>query len=532
MKRYTGRLIVIILVAQASLPVLVITLASCGGQAGKNIPDLQLQIRPVPGVYIQYDSLSSTFRIGNELIERRISVSKEKHLVFTAAFINKLSERDYIRSLSEESSFRANGMMLSGVTGDFQYVDHEIFGSGGLKGLAVTLRTEKEKVGTLRTKLVYEIYPHMPVIRKWIEIENTGGSAVTIDSVQVESLNLLPGSEYDVEVYTISQSPTVVGPGSTSALAGTLSPFVFDIRLAEGFLIGNEAPGALKHSDLYSSGSLVSIGMKPYYRNYATAIQLAPNEEFISPAAFILLFKGEPDHAEEALAKFVAEYVARSRTPEDSVWYENVAPDMTEPEAREKIQLAAKSGADIFCLDGSWMDKRGDWTINENAHFETLSQYAHGLGMKFGLCMELAVADPDSEIIVEYPQWIVKSKDGSDRTVGDDDSGKMMCLGSEYTLYVAYQIDGLVKELNLAYVKLTGPMIPDGETSGCFAVDHVHRSSAESLWYIYEGLFAICKYLHSQHPDLIIDVSPESYNPEGTIDYALLKHADVGMTGL
>jgi hypothetical protein len=121
-----GRLIVAILA--------VIALGSCGGRAEKDIPVLQLQVEPVPGVYIQYDSRASAFRIGNELIERRISVNAEAHRIFTAAFINKLSGRNYIRSLSEEFSFRANSMKLSGVTGDFEYVSHETFGSGGVKG--------------------------------------------------------------------------------------------------------------------------------------------------------------------------------------------------------------------------------------------------------------------------------------------------------------------------------------------------------------------------------------------------------------
>ena len=109
----------------------------------------------------------------------------------------------------------------------------------------------------------------------------------------------------------------------------------------------------------------------------------------------------------------------------------------------------------------------------------------------------------------------------------DEEGVKMMCLGSEYAIHAAYEIDRLVEDLNLDYVKLTGHIIPDQEAGGCFAEDHVHRSSAESLWYIYEGLFALCAYLHSQHPDLIIDVSPESYHPGGTIDYSLLKHADI-----
>lgn len=502
--------------ALSAIILLLITLASCGGRPGKSTPALQLQVEPVPGVYVQYDSRSSAFRIGNELVERRISVNSERRLIYAAAYTNKLSGRNYVRSLSEEFSFRANGAKLSGVSGDFEYVNHETSGVGGVKELSINLRAVREEIGLLELRLVYEIYSRTPVIRKWMEIQNAGGSSVTIDSIQVESLRLMPGSEYDLEVYTASPEGL-----------GMLSPIVLDTRLMEGFLVGNEAPGALKYSNLYSNGNSLSIGMRPYTQQYATEIQLAPGERFTCPAVFILLFKGEPDTAGRTLEDFVAEHITWSKTQKRSIWYENILADATESEMRQKMQLAAESGADIFCLAGNWMDKRGDWNINENAHLEKLREYANEMGMKFGLSIELAVADRDSQVVTDYPKWALKLEDGSDHTAGDGSGGKLMCLGSEYTLYAVHQINILVRDLNLDYVKLTGPMIPDGEKSGCFATDHVHRSSAESLWYIYDGLFAICRRLHSQHADLIVDVSAESYTPENTVDYALLKCADV-----
>ena len=485
----------------------------------KNAPALQLKVQPVPAVYIQYDPRSSTFRIGNELTDRRIFVDTQKRFIFTTAFTNKLSGRNYARSLSKEFSFRANGTELSGVTGDIEYVDHETFGSGGLKGLVIALRVNNEAIGSLRVNLVYEIYSHMPVIRKWIEIENPGGSSIAIDSIQVESLSLLPGSQHDVEVYADSR-PSTWG-------AQALSPAVVDTRLAEGFLMSNESPGVLGYSDLYSDGNSVSIGMKPHFQTYATEIQLAPSEIFVSPAAFILFFKGDLNRGQEILAEFVTEYVARPGIPTESVWYENIEAEMTEQEARERMQLAARSGADVFCLGSGWASRRGDWIIEEDGFPGDLAQYAHNLELKFGLRVELAVADPGSQIVAERPEWVVKLGNGSDYTILGAEGEKMMCLGSEYALHAAYGINRLIEELDLDYVKLTGPIIPDPEAGGCFAEDHVHRSGGESLWYIYEGLFAVCRYLHSQHPDLIIDVSPESYHPGGKIDYALLKYADV-----
>ncbi len=488
----------------AVLALLVLT--SCGRQ--EIIPDLRLQVKPLPGVYVHYESQSGTIQMGNELIERRISINAKEHRIFTTHFINKLSGHNYTSSLNEEFSFRANGTKVSGVTGDPGYADHKISSAGRMKSLEINLEVKREEIGILKVKLFYEIYPNIPIIRKWITFENSGGSLVTVDSIQVESLSLLPGPQYDLEIYNRPSAGVV-----------------FNVNLTEGFLTGNEFPGILKYLDLYPDPGSVFIGMKPYYHKYATEIQLAPGEEFTCPGVFILFFKGEPETAEELLAEFATEYLAWSRPSDRSVWYENISGDVEDAEAHGKVQLAADSGADIFCLNRGWMDRRGDWNISENVNLENFSQYAHDLGMKFGLGMDLAIADQESQVMIDYPQWAVKSKDGSHHATGD--GGKMMCLGSEYTLYMVGKIDSLVRELGLEYIRLNGPMIPDNEAAGCFSEDHVHRSSAESLWYIYDGLFAICEYLHTHHPDLIIHVSPESYDPGGAIDFALLKHADV-----
>ena len=83
------------------LPLALLTalmLASCGGKARQIAPESQLQVKPLPSLYVQYDSRSNIFRIGNELVERRILISPEKQFVYTVAFINKLSGRNYVKS--------------------------------------------------------------------------------------------------------------------------------------------------------------------------------------------------------------------------------------------------------------------------------------------------------------------------------------------------------------------------------------------------------------------------------------------------
>ena len=165
--------VVIIIIGLLIAAVLMI---GCGKKVS---PELKLQVAPLGGVFVQYESKTNAFRIGNDLVERRISINPERNLIYTLAFINKFSRRNYIRSLSEEFYFRANGIELSGATGDLEYVSHEVYGSGGMRGLEINLRAAKENIGILGVKLIYEVYSKTPVIRKWFSCDHrqhTGGA--------------------------------------------------------------------------------------------------------------------------------------------------------------------------------------------------------------------------------------------------------------------------------------------------------------------------------------------------------------------
>jgi len=490
-----------------------ILLISCSNKINIEKPRLEIKIEPISNVYIQYDSQSNIFRMGNELIERQIRVNKEKRMVFTISFINKLSGLNYIKSLGEEFSFRANGVKISGISGDLQLVNYVTSGAGGVEVLEMHFQIARKETGILNIKIIYEAFYNMPVIRKWLEIENSGGSSVKIDSIQMESLNMVPGSAYNVKVYDKSESK--------GNIIESLSPIVFNTSLNEGFRLFNEAPGLLKHNVIDPFGGSISIGMKPHFQNYAPEIQIGPKEKFVSPVSFILLFKDEIHNSNAILEKFLLEFLL-TKKPAYSVWYENIANNV-ELDLLAKLQLAKKSGADIFCLDGDWMDKRGDWIVKDNINAPNLKNEADKLGIRLGVSLDISIVDLDSQILSDHSVWIAKSKDGSDYITTD---GKMMCLASQYALYMSYELEVLVKELKLDYIIFTGSIIPEAQPGGCFALEHLHRSSGESLWYIYEGLFAICRYLRNKHPNLIIQISPKSYNPEGDIDYPLLKYTD------
>lgn len=507
------------LIEKLSLIFIILAISACNATKIPPQPIIKLEVQPLESIYINYDAQSDSFRIGNEFIERTLIVDKKANRIFTKIFLNKLTQQNYINTLGDEFSLNINGTQISGVTGNIKYNSYHIYSTIDAKGLELSFNVELEKIGKINLRLLYEVYSHIPAIRKWIEVENPMGSAIIIENILTESLSLMPGADFDIEIDDLAKYL------KNSKIKG-LSPVIYNTNLKEGFIIGNEAPGILKDYNLYPKPGKIAVGMTFHGNQYLPKIQLMPNEVFTSPAVFIFLFKGEPEQSKETLSEFLSSYVLLNQHPKYSVYFENISSETTESNLIEKVKQAKDSGVDVFCISGNWTDKRGDWTYDKNAYIKNVCEYAHSLGMKFGLCIDLAIAEPESIILNQHPQWVVKKKNGSDYEISDS-KAKLMCLASEYALYMAYEIDAIVKELNLDYVKLTGNMLPLDDDGGCFAKDHLHNINEESLWNIYNALFDIIKYLHSQKWDLIVDVALESYNPSGFLDYELLKYADI-----
>jgi alpha-galactosidase len=230
---------------------------------------------------------------------------------------------------------------------------------------------------------------------------------------------------------------------------------------------------------------------------------------------------------------FINDYIISRERNSHKLWYEdNMAEDYSQMLTR--IQAIKKAGYNILCFTGNWIDNSVEWVygisdtlpISNKESLVSLINTCHESGLKFGLCIDLAVVQVDSAVLTQHPEWVVKRKDGSDYNLTDTNS-KLMCLGSEYTSYMAYLIDHLVKELNIDYIRLTGKFFPDEASGGCYSKEHLHLSTGESWKYFYDGLFALMTYLRKNHPDLIIDVTPESYDPSHGIDIALMKYIDV-----
>lgn len=496
---------------------------ACNEKKQYQKPVIKIQVQPIENVYIYYSDDENVFRIGNGSIERTIFIDRKSKHTFTTSFINKLTKHNYINSLSEEFSLEINQTQLSSLTEEIQYVKYEIYSIGAIKGLKLDFKARSESFGEIIIRVFYEIYSNNPAIRKWIEIENTTSSTITVSSLIVERLNLLPGIVDDISVHDLAEylpNKDLVG----------LSPVILNTNLMEGFIIGNEIPGVMKYYDLYSKPPQIAIGMRRSGDLYAPSVSIESSETWASPAVFIFLFANDLNESIKGFLNFISEYITLNQWQGYNVWFEEIPENTTEDLLKSKIEQAKNEGFDTFCLKGNWADRRGDWTFENKPYIKNIGEYVHNSDMKFGLCIDFAMAEPDSFVLTQYADLVLKPKDKADYTIPETNA-KLMCLGSKYAIYIAYEISELVKEQNLDYVRLTGTMIPPQEIGACFADNHFHLNYASSIWSIYDGFFALITYLHSQHKDLIVDVSFEDYYPPGGLDYALLKYADIN-TGI
>jgi alpha-galactosidase len=147
-----------------------------------------------------------------------------------------------------------------------------------------------------------------------------------------------------------------------------------------------------------------------------------------------------------------------------------------------------------------------------------------------GLWVPLAAISTESPDYRAHPEWISRDRQGGPKFTGTMAGQQaVMCLGSDYREAAALRLLDLIKRYQPKYLKvdLTTVFNAYGEEPGCSASGHYHKSWAESLTRIYEGLQYIGERLYREHPEVLVDYTFELWGEKHLIDTALLGVADL-----
>jgi alpha-galactosidase len=492
--------------------------------------------------FVRTNAEGKSWTVGNNLVERGIRFDPKVGL-YTGSWRHKVTGKDFLKQsstrtrLGAEFSFQADHTQLAGAmqgpSTDFDWVGaetREIAPDGKL--LEVKLRSKNQP---LEVSAFYAVYSGHPVIRKWIAITNRGGQVIRLSHLVFEAVNLQAAAPSDqiISAYYGVQPREIFFTGRAEDAAVT----AVDPRTREGFLVMNEAPGWMKRTEMTNWGEGIQVMYDTDLFPFERGIQ--PGETFTTAKSGVAFFvEGQgmadphwvmPSYTSRVLMKKGASY----QPPWVYNTWEPFFQDYNETLVRELIPVASQIGFNIFTLGTGWSENLGDNDVNPQKFpqgFDGIRTTLESQGMRLGLWEPLAVMGPQSAVVREHPEWIIRGADGSEKTASfPGPNHRAMCLASPYRDWAAKRISELIKRHNLGYVKidLTTVFNAYGEAPGCYAQGHYHRTWAETLGGIYEGIQYVTEQIYREHPEVLLDLTFELWGQKHIIDYGLLAAGDL-----
>ena len=484
--------------------------------------DLRSLLKPWDGMvaYAGVDAGRRLLYLGNSLIERRFRLDGDGSAPQTIHYYRKPSGQDYISVPCDEFKFRIGKITFDANTEALKYKSYKI-GQGVSKSKRLTIELEYvEGSGEpiCPVKLHYEVYPNLPLIRKWITFENLTDSAFFVEDIIIESLSLRADSK--VQPAVVENRPE---------LSVDLQPFIV-VRGTEddgGIIVGNEAPGILKFHNFPSSDTGIEVGLRPTSAINGFEIRVPPNTVMSTPKIWTMLFEGDYSTTSETLKRVVGERLVSAKeaiSQASAITWTNIP-------------------SDGKMLEGDSIVVDYDWNGDNLSALKRLAEQVHAEGKMFGVRL------PISEVDVRFlnrSAWRLSPVAGfgslaagnnttQNSGVVDVNSSSTMngeravyCVLSDYGNHLSHAVRALLEETEAHLLVFDGALIgrPDDELKGCGVLGHEHFSRKESIRLIYQWVFDFADYLRQQFPNLKLGITSTTYGVE-VPDMAVYNHFDL-----
>src|ERR1017187_6568448 len=511
-------------------------------------PDSAAKIDDTATAFVRTNAEGKSWIVGNTLVEREIRFDPKVGL-YTESWIHKVAGKNFLQHLDTdlpwgletrwgaEFSFQADGTHVTGATrgpaADFDWVAAEAndFAPAG-KLLEVKLRSTNKP---LEVSAFYAVYSGHPVVRKWIAITNRSEKAIRLSHLVFEALNLqaAPASDQIIFGYYGVHPREIFFTGRAEDAAILAK----DPRTREGFIVMNEAPGWMKRTEMTNWGDGIQVmydtDLFPFERS------INPGETFTSAKSGVAFFAEGRGMADPywVMPSYTSHVLMKKGNSYQPPWFYNTwepfYQDYNHKIVSESIPVASQLGFDVFTLDTGWSENYGENEVNPKKFpkgFDDIRATLESKGMRLGLWEPLVVMGPQSRVVREHPEWIIRDLDGNEKTAtfpGPNDV--VMCLASPYRDWAAKRINELIKRHNLRYVKidLTTVFNAYGEAPGCSGQGHYHHTWAESLGGIYEGIQYVTDQIYREHPEILLDLTFELWGQKHIIDYGMLDAGDL-----
>lgn len=332
----------------------------------------------------------------------------------------------------------------------------------------------------LQVRLGYRVYPGLDIIKRWVEVENTGSAPISFERLFSAGFSL-PGMEpYTFEntngawggeflpCRTVLDGGNLVYESHRGASNHNQSPYFIAHRGA------TETRGAVYFGSLAYSGNFkviagrdlygitrVSLGMNDFDFSHT----LEPGAHLETPPVYCGKTEGLGEMSRQ-MNRFCLEHLLPSRFRAETLpvlynSWEATEFNVNVADQTRLAEIAAGIGVELFVMDDGWFGARnndraglGDWFVNPKKFpggLDELIGNVNALGMDFGLWVEPEMVNPDSDLYRAHPDWAYHFPHRH-----ADELRHQLVLNmtrSDVQAYILDCLDRLLTDHNIRYIK-------------------------------------------------------------------------------
>jgi alpha-galactosidase len=394
----------------------------------------------------------------------------------------------------------------------------------------------------------YVVCPGSPTVETWTSFQAlSGAKSFTISKMDVWQMRMPAGRVHWVnglrgdnadsvhdEAFSLQAQDVAAGTTLTLGSRGRSSAQMVPWFLVEGDTVPLSLFGGLLWSGSWqlvvnhdAATMLARFGLPD-----EVATEVRDSRPVDTPHAVFGL-ASDMAQATHALRSFIAQGIRAGRSLKPMVIYNTwfaYGTSVTEESMRAEMAAAAELGAEVFVLDAGWyagagaggpMDfdsGLGAWEPDP-ARFpnglKPLTDYAHSLGMLFGLWVE-----PERTNLSQVgmsgvdPSWLATQQGG----FGSDHAAQICFASAAARQWIFNQLTTLIDAVQPDYLKWDNNMWIECDRPG-----HGH-GAADGAFQHLNGLYTMFDELRSRYPEMLMENVSGGGN---RLDLGMLRYSDV-----
>jgi alpha-galactosidase len=388
----------------------------------------------------------------------------------------------------------------------------------------------------------YAIVSGSPSYEAWTTLAAAGGLPSVADlnalvlTVPAGTIHWVTGLQGDTAnvpsdtAFTLEQKTLTAGEhlaiGATKRASEQVVPWFAIDGAADQFYAALMWSGAWSLDIARTGENLeVTLGLAPMSTIVQTTVE-GPHVVFGAAA-------GGTAEASAALRSYLLDGIRGGRPLAPLVTYNTwyaYGTEIDEASMRAEMERAAKLGVELFVIDAGWYPNAGAggptdfdsglgaWTADPDRFPDGLAplrDYAHSLGLKFGLWVEpervslALVGDPGVQ-----ESWLATT----DGAYGSDHAAQICLAGTAAQRWLLDRLTGLIDEVQPDYLKWDNNMFVNCDRAG-----HGHGATDGNFAHV-NGLYGLLSALRDRYPDLLIENVSGGGN---RLDIGMLRYTDV-----